>query len=230
MAPVDEADLAAILAAEEERELDEAADAIANAAAAAPLPEEIAEAALPACFSDATGVETALAVAVAADADDAAAPSTSFPALLNAEAAAPAAPQQQSECKETESADDAQEAEEESFGHFEIPEEVPEQLAARPATPTARVVRAPPRPDVSAAAQAPFPFQLDCSEATIVRREEQLLAAQNQLHSLQAEIDLYASKLFQLSQLATQPQFAHLSLAQMLLDALSSGSCGDVEL
>ena len=237
VAAVNDDDLAAILAAEEQRELDEAAEAItAAAAAAAPAAtEECAEVALPACFTEPDAViPFELAV-------DAALPSLEVEPCVTAAAVSCELPvlastpvHHASDAASAEDDDELAAAEEEDgFGHFAIPESESELAAQPPATAVAAAasaavrVRAPPRPDCSV--PTPFPYELDCSEATVARREVQIVAAQNQVHSLRAEIDLYASKLFQLSQLAAQPQFAQLAISQMLLDTISGGSSDTME-
>jgi hypothetical protein len=89
---------------------------------------------------------------------------------------------------------------------------------------------APLRPAAAAtsttAAAAPFPYELDCSTETIARREQQIADAQAQMRSLHAEVDEMAMKFFQLSQLALQPNFAHLQMAQRITEALEGASSG----
>ena len=127
-------------------------------------------------------------------------------------------------------------AEEAGFGHFSIPEHEPVEFeqstaSAMDCAAASSCIAPAPRPAMPASAAtsgtvatAAFPFQLNTSAAMVARRLGQLAAAREKMHVLHAEVDLYAKKLFELSQLANSAAFSQLPLARLMAAALD-GSC-----
>ncbi len=118
------------------------------------------------------------------------------------------------------SAEAAAEEEEAGFGHFAIPETeqeaeavcIPAFCATGASSPAAAAV------DPLLVAAAAHCMSVASTPTLVERRQAQLSVAQAQLHSLNAEIDLYARKMMQLQQLAAQ--HPHMQLAQDIARAL----------
>jgi hypothetical protein len=117
---------------------------------------------------------------------------------------------------------EAEEEEEEDggFGHFTIPDQPSSD-------PFAIAAAAVPAVAASAAAEEDLSFEPEeeedseqAIEARRGRRTAQIIRAEQRLRSLHVEVDLCASKMCRLLLLAQQDSFAHLSLAQSIVQAL----------